>query len=63
GHAEKGHGNKGSCRDYVVSTHRHLVSLGVRDAHLAWLAERLGQPGEQVPSHHNMARELETAIH
>ena len=54
GHAQRAHGNKGSCRDYVVSTHRHLVSLGVHDAHLAWLAERLGEPGEHgsFPSQH-----------
>jgi glutathione-specific gamma-glutamylcyclotransferase len=63
GHAQRARGNKGSCRDYVVSTHSHLVSLGVHDAHLAWLAERLGKPGEPAPSHHNMARDLETAIH
>jgi cation transport protein ChaC len=63
GHAQRARGNKGSCRDYVVSTHSHLVSLGVHDAHLAWLAERLGEPSEPAPSHHNMARDLETAIH
>ena len=29
-HAREARGDKGSCRDYVVSTHAHLVSLGVR---------------------------------
>jgi cation transport protein ChaC len=64
-HALEARGNKGSCRDYVVSTHSHLLSLGVRDAHLAWLAERLGMQdatGGAHP-HHDMAREVETAIH
>jgi glutathione-specific gamma-glutamylcyclotransferase len=63
--AFEAHGNKGSCRDYVVSTHTHLLSLGVRDAHLASLAERLGMPSEaQAPHrHHDMAHEVETAIH
>jgi cation transport protein ChaC len=65
GHARQACGNKGSCRDYVVSTHSHLLSLGVRDAHLAWLAEELGMAGDaQAPhGHHNMTRDVETAIH
>jgi glutathione-specific gamma-glutamylcyclotransferase len=63
GYARHARGDKGSCRDYVVSTHRHLTSLGVRDAHLAWLAERLGMPGEAAHAHPAMTRELETAIH
>jgi cation transport protein ChaC len=63
-HAREAHGDKGSCRDYVVSTHAHLLSLGVRDAHLAWLAEHLGVSEAQAPhAHHSMARDLETAIH
>ncbi|MFI5012133.1 MAG: gamma-glutamylcyclotransferase [Hyphomicrobiales bacterium] len=64
-HARQACGDKGSCRDYVVSTHAHLLSLGVRDAHLAWIAERLGMPGEgdHPHAHHNMTREVETAIH
>jgi cation transport protein ChaC len=65
GHAREARGSKGSCRDYVVSTHAHLLSLGVRDAHLAWLAERLGMPEEtgHPHAHHNMTQEVETAIH
>jgi cation transport protein ChaC len=49
----------------VVSTHAHLLSLGVRDAELAWLAEQLGMPAEAASSHthHSMAQDLETAIH
>jgi len=64
-HARQAWGDKGSCRDYVLSTHAHLLSLGVRDAHLAWLAEQLGMPGAQAPAlaHHSMTRDLETAIH
>ena len=62
-HAREAQGDRGSCRDYVVSTHAHLLSLGVRDAHLAWLAERLGMPAEAGVHHHNMARDVETAIH
>jgi cation transport protein ChaC len=62
-HTRESRGDKGSCRDYVVSTHAHLMSLGVRDAHLAWLAEQLGAPAEGSPAHHSMARDLETAIH
>jgi cation transport protein ChaC len=64
-HALDACGNKGSCRDYVVSTHAHLLSLGVRDAHLAALAERLGMPKEaEAPHrHHDTARDVEAAIH
>jgi glutathione-specific gamma-glutamylcyclotransferase len=65
-HALQGHGQKGSCRDYVISTNDHLVGLGVRDSNLAWLAEQLGMRGEAAHSQHthaNMAREVETAIH
>jgi cation transport protein ChaC len=64
-HALEARGNKGSCRDYVVSTHAHLLSLGVRDAHLASLAERLGMPSEPQAAHrhHDMAHNVETAIH
>ena len=52
-------------RVLLVSTHAHLLSLGVRDAHLAWLAERLGMPEEtgHPHAHHNMTQEVETAIH
>jgi cation transport protein ChaC len=61
-HASQASGNKGSCRDYVVSTHAHLLSLGVRDPHLASLAERLGEP--HIPHrHHDTAQDIETAIH
>jgi cation transport protein ChaC len=65
GHASGASGNKGSCRDYVISTHTHLVSLGVRDPHLAALAERLGMPSEPEGPHrhHDMVHELEAAIH
>jgi len=35
------HGRSGANRDYVLSTHDHLVELGVKDERLAWLAERL----------------------
>jgi cation transport protein ChaC len=64
-HAREACGNKGSCRDYVVSTHAHLVSLGVHDAHLAWLAGKLGMAGEAAPHHphHSMAEDVEAAIH
>jgi glutathione-specific gamma-glutamylcyclotransferase len=64
-HALQGHGDKGSCRDYVTSTHAHLVGLGVRDRNLAWLAEQLGMREEASHPHPhvNMAREVETAIH
>ncbi|SED10181.1 cation transport protein ChaC [Rhizobiales bacterium GAS188] len=64
-HVRLAHGDKGSCRDYVVSTHAHLVSLGVHDAHLAWLAEQLGMPHDQAAAHGHvaMAREVETHIH
>jgi glutathione-specific gamma-glutamylcyclotransferase len=64
-HAREASGDKGSCRDYIVSTHRHLASLGVRDTHLAWLAEHLGSPDEPAAAHphHDMAHELEAAIH
>jgi len=61
-HVRCGHGNKGSCRDYVVSTHAHLVGLGVHDAHLAWLAEQLGGPHE-AHRHPAMVREVEAHIH
>ena len=64
-HARWSRGDKGSCRDYVVSTHAHLLSLGVRDSHLAWLAERLGASEGQAVHHPHwsMTREVETAIH
>jgi glutathione-specific gamma-glutamylcyclotransferase len=62
-HVLQGQGYKGSCRDYVVSTHSHLLGLGVRDPNLAWLAEQLGIRGKAPHAHANMAREVETAIH
>jgi cation transport protein ChaC len=34
-------GPSGANRDYVLNTVKHLHSLGIRDAHLEWLAERL----------------------
>ena len=64
-HAREACGDKGSCRDYVMSTHAHLLSLGVRDPHLAWLAGRLGMKSEPGAPHRHldMAHEVETAIH
>jgi glutathione-specific gamma-glutamylcyclotransferase len=38
---ERSRGEGGPNRDYVLNTVRHLRQLGVRDAELEWLAERL----------------------
>lgn len=38
---EKGVGISGANPDYVRNTHSHLLELGIRDATLAWLSERL----------------------
>jgi len=37
----QGFGTMGADVDYVLATHDHLVSMGVTDVELAWLAERL----------------------
>ena len=37
----QGHGRGGACRDYVLATVAELAELGIRDADLLWLAERL----------------------
>jgi glutathione-specific gamma-glutamylcyclotransferase len=40
-HVRQGHGRAGPNRDYLMSTMRELEALGVRDANLHLLAERL----------------------
>ncbi len=40
-HIRLGVGRSGANPDYVISTQAHLAELGVRDALLEWLAERL----------------------
>ena len=37
-HVLQGHGQSGSCRDYVLNTVAHLRALGIRDHHLERLA-------------------------
>lgn len=38
----QGEGVSGANPEYVRNTHAHLAELGIHDATLAWLAERLG---------------------
>lgn len=40
-YCRQGHGRSGACRDYVLATLKELESLGVRDAGLHTLGERL----------------------
>jgi cation transport protein ChaC len=40
-HVRQGHGRSGNNRDYVIETVRALETLGIRDAELHLLAERL----------------------
>jgi cation transport protein ChaC len=40
-HILQGHGQSGSCRDYVLNTVAHLRALGIRDHHLERLAVNL----------------------
>jgi cation transport protein ChaC len=37
-HILQGHGQSGSCRDYVLNTVAHLRAIGIRDHHLERLA-------------------------
>ncbi|WP_029351957.1 gamma-glutamylcyclotransferase [Bosea sp. 117] len=37
----QGHGHGGPNTDYVTQTRSHLAELGIRDAEMDWLAERL----------------------
>ena len=37
----QGHGIGGPNSDYVEATNRHLIELGIRDAELLWIVERL----------------------
>lgn len=37
----RAHGGRGSNRDYLVATARHLADLGIADADLDWLATRV----------------------
>ena len=39
-------GEGGSNREYVVNTVQHLRQIGVRDAELEWITERLDAPAE-----------------
>jgi glutathione-specific gamma-glutamylcyclotransferase len=45
----QGHGNAGSCRDYVINTITHLRGLGIHDAKLEELAPHLGLSGGVNP--------------
>jgi cation transport protein ChaC len=38
---QQGHGRSGANPEYVVETVKHMRALGIRDAALEWLAERL----------------------
>jgi len=44
----QGVGQSGRNPDYVVNTHDHLISLGIEDKQLAWLAHQL-RPADQLP--------------
>jgi cation transport protein ChaC len=46
----QGHGRSGQCRDYVLATVKELETLGVRDADLHTLGERLKGTHEQAIS-------------
>lgn len=35
------HGGRGSNRDYLMNTHTHLMQLGIEDADISWLADRV----------------------
>jgi cation transport protein ChaC len=48
-HVRQGHGRSGANRDYVLSTVKALEALGVRDADLHLLAERLKGAHETAP--------------
>lgn len=39
-------GGRGTNRDYLYNTASHLTDLGIRDADLAWLADRVRQLGD-----------------
>jgi cation transport protein ChaC len=43
GHVRGRVGKSGANAEYVLNTVRHMKSLGIRDAALEWLAERLGE--------------------
>jgi cation transport protein ChaC len=49
-HVRQGHGRSGPNRDYVISTVKELEALGVRDAGLHLLAERLKGAHELPPA-------------
>jgi cation transport protein ChaC len=49
-HVRQGHGRSGANRDYVLSTVKALEALGVRDADLHLLAERLKGAHETLPA-------------
>ncbi|HKS86678.1 MAG TPA: gamma-glutamylcyclotransferase [Pseudolabrys sp.] len=40
-YARQGHGRSGACRDYVLAATKELQTLGIRDAQIEILAERL----------------------
>jgi len=46
-YVRQGHGRSGQCRDYVLATVKELESLGMRDADLHTLGERLKGTHEQ----------------
>jgi glutathione-specific gamma-glutamylcyclotransferase len=48
-HVRQGHGHSGANRDYVLSTVQELEALGLRDANLHLLAERL-KGAHETPS-------------
>lgn len=47
-YVRQGHGRSGQCRDYVLATVKELETLGVRDADLHTLGERLKGTHEQA---------------
>ena len=50
-HVRQGHGRAGNNRDYVIETVRALETLGIRDAELHLLAERLkGSQDAHLPA-------------
>jgi cation transport protein ChaC len=49
-HVQDRHGRSGPNRDYVVNTVRHLRELGLHDAALEWLADRLEAMGPAAPA-------------
>lgn len=44
----QGHGHSGANPEYVRNTQEHLVELGIHDATLAWLSDRLAALAEPV---------------